>query len=82
MEQEGRLKQMGATVRNATSYFDRLKKNKQCEALARKLMGKMTVEQLSDFRSFYHMMSQICTEVLEERLQGLIVNEITPPLVE
>ncbi|KAI5684314.1 hypothetical protein M9H77_05542 [Catharanthus roseus] len=82
LEQEGRLKQMGATVRNATSYFDRLKKNKQCEGLARKLMGKMTVEQLSDFRSFYHMMSQICTEVLEEKLQGLIVNEITPPLVE
>jgi hypothetical protein len=67
---------MGATVRNASSYFNRLKMNEQREALARKVMGKMSVEQLSDLGSFYHMMGQICSEVLEQKING-IVNELT-----
>ncbi|KAG5227187.1 glutamine amidotransferase GAT1 [Salix suchowensis] len=46
IEQENRLKQMGATVRNA--------------------------EQLSDLLSFYHMMGQICSEVLERKLNGFV----------
>ncbi|KAL3525484.1 hypothetical protein ACH5RR_013856 [Cinchona calisaya] len=75
LEQESRLKQMGATVRNASSYFDRLKLNEEREALAKKVMGKMSVEQLSDIMSFYHMMGQICSEVLERKLQGM-VNEL------
>ena len=66
---------MGATVRNASSYFERLKLIEQKENLARKVMGKMSVEQLSDLMSFYHMMGQICSEVLERKLHG-IVNEV------
>ncbi|GKD43110.1 hypothetical protein Tco_1267755, partial [Tanacetum coccineum] len=35
LQQENRLKQMGATVRNASSYMERLKLNEQREKLAR-----------------------------------------------
>ncbi|KAL2246979.1 uncharacterized protein LOC105176146 [Sesamum indicum] len=72
LQQETRLKQMGATVRNASSYLERLKLNEEKEQLARKVMGKMPVEQLSDLMSFYHMMGQICSEVLERKLQGIV----------
>ena len=68
---------MGATVRNASSYLNRLKLNEERESLARKVMGKMSVEQISDLMSFYHMMGQICSEMLERKLHG-IVNEIGP----
>lgn len=78
LEQECRLKQMGATVRNASSYFDRLKVNEKGEALARKVMWKTPVEKLADLLSFYHMMGKICSEVLERKLQG-IVNELVDP---
>lgn len=76
LAQEARLMQMGATVRNASSYLEKLKMNEEKEALARKVMGKMSMEQLSDLKSFYHMMGQICSEVLERKFQG-IVNEVT-----
>ncbi|KAL6526390.1 hypothetical protein OROHE_015446 [Orobanche hederae] len=76
MQQETRLKQMGATVRNATSYLENLKLNEGREKLARNVMGNMSVEQLSDLMSFYHMMGQICSEVLDRKLHG-IVNELT-----
>ncbi|KAK4490556.1 hypothetical protein RD792_001238 [Penstemon davidsonii] len=76
LQQETRLKQMGATVRNASSYFERLKVNEEREKLARNVMGKMSAEQLSDLMSFYHMMGQVCSEVLERKLNG-IVNELT-----
>lgn len=66
---------MGATVRNAGSYIERLKLNEERERLARNVMGKMSVEQLSDLSAFYHMMGQICSEVLERKLNG-IVNDI------
>ncbi|KDP32980.1 hypothetical protein JCGZ_13011 [Jatropha curcas] len=75
LQQEIRLKQMGATVRNAGSYLEKLKLNEGRERLARNLMGKMAVEQLSDLLSFYRMMGQICSEVLERKLNG-IVNDI------
>ncbi|KAL6286683.1 hypothetical protein ACE6H2_011073 [Prunus campanulata] len=75
LQQENRLKQMGATVRNAGSYIERLKLNEERERLARNVMGKMSVEQLSDLLAFYHMMGQICSEVLERKLNG-IVNDI------
>ncbi|KAF5457478.1 hypothetical protein F2P56_021578 [Juglans regia] len=75
LQQENRLKQMGATVRNAGSYIERLKLNAEKERLARLVMGKMTVEQLSDLMSFYHMLGQICSEVLEKKLSG-IVNDL------
>ncbi|XP_076952556.1 putative glutamine amidotransferase GAT1_2.1 [Bidens hawaiensis] len=69
MQQENRLKQMGATVRNASSYMERLKMNEEREKLARVVMGKMTVEQLSDLNLFYHMMGQICSDMLEKKQQ-------------
>ncbi|KAL2531612.1 Class I glutamine amidotransferase-like superfamily protein [Abeliophyllum distichum] len=76
LQQETRLKQMGATVRNASSYIERLKLNEERERIARNVMGKMSVEQLSDLMSFYHMMGQISSEVLERKLHGLF-NELS-----
>ncbi|KAM1166224.1 hypothetical protein TB2_025093 [Malus domestica] len=75
LQQENRLKQMGATVRNAGSYKQRLKLNEERERLARNVMGKMSVEQLSDLLAFYHMMGKICSEVVERKLNA-IVNDI------
>ncbi|KAI4352196.1 hypothetical protein L6164_006469 [Bauhinia variegata] len=72
MQQENRLKQMGATVRNSKSYIDRLKLNEEREKLARNVMGKMSVDQLSDLLSFYHTMGQICSEVLDRKIHGLV----------
>ncbi|RVX12500.1 putative glutamine amidotransferase [Vitis vinifera] len=75
LQQEKRLKQMGATVRNASVYMERLKMNEEKEKLARTMMGKMSIEQLSEIVSFYHMMGRICSEVLERKLHNL-TNEI------
>nr|XP_043618399.1 putative glutamine amidotransferase GAT1_2.1 [Erigeron canadensis] len=77
MQQEKRLKQMGATVRNASSYFKRMKQNEEREKLARVVMGKMTVEQLSDLALFYHMMGKICSEVLDKKLQNAVSNDLS-----
>ncbi|XP_024984360.1 putative glutamine amidotransferase GAT1_2.1 [Cynara cardunculus var. scolymus] len=77
LQQEKRLKQMGATVRNACSYKERLKVNEEREKLARVVMGKMTVEQLSDLALFYHMMENICSEVLEKKLQNAVPTDLT-----
>nr|CAB3472288.1 unnamed protein product [Digitaria exilis] len=71
VQQEKRLKQMGATVRNASGYLNSLKLNEGREAAARALMAEMTAEQLSDLASFYHNMGRICGEVLDRKLQAL-----------
>lgn len=68
LQQEKRLSQMGATVRNASSYLRRLKMDAKRETLANSVMGKMSIEQLSDLLSFYHMMGKTCSEVLERKL--------------
>lgn len=70
LQQEKRLKQMGATVRNASLYIQRLKMNEEREMVARGIMGKMSAEQLSELLSFYHIMGKICSEVLEKKLHG------------
>ncbi|KAK8636767.1 hypothetical protein V6N13_124505 [Hibiscus sabdariffa] len=70
VQQENRLKQMGATVRNGSHYLEKLKLNQGRERLARNVIGKMSVEQLSQLMSFYHMMGQICSDVLERKLNG------------
>ncbi|CAL9148353.1 putative glutamine amidotransferase GAT1_2.1 [Musa acuminata AAA Group] len=70
IQQEQRLKQMGATVRNATSYLQKLKMNEGREMMARNVMRKMSVEQLSELLSFYHMMGQICSDVLERKIKA------------
>ncbi|KAJ8498589.1 hypothetical protein OPV22_009141 [Ensete ventricosum] len=68
IQQEQRLKQMGATVRNASSYLQKLKMNEGREMTARNVMRKMSVEQLSELLSFYHMMGQICSDELERKI--------------
>ena len=72
MQQENRLKQMGATVRNGGSYIQRLKLNDEKGKLARNVMEKMTIEQLYEVLSFYHTMGQICSEVLESKTHNLV----------
>ncbi|CAO2193562.1 unnamed protein product [Urochloa humidicola] len=71
MQQEKRLKQMGATVRNASGYLNSLKVSGGREAAARALMAEMTVDQLTDLASFYQTMGRICGEVLDSKLQAL-----------
>lgn len=61
---------MGATVRNASSYLQRLKMNEEREMVARGIMGKMSPEQLSELLSFYHIMGNICSEVLDKKLSA------------
>ena len=75
VQQEKRLKQMGATVRNASGYLNSLKLNDGREAAARALMEEMTVDQLSDLASFYHTMGKICSEVLDRKLQSSHLHE-------
>ncbi|CAO2198892.1 unnamed protein product [Urochloa humidicola] len=71
VQQEKRLKQMGATVRNASGYLNSLKVSGGREAAARALMAEMTVDQLTDLASFYQTMGRICGEVLDGKLQAL-----------
>lgn len=66
MQSNTALKQIGATVRNAGSYM------KQSEKMTKNVMGKMSVEQLSDLLSFYHTMGQICSQVLERKLHDVV----------
>ncbi|XP_010681631.2 putative glutamine amidotransferase GAT1_2.1 [Beta vulgaris subsp. vulgaris] len=70
VQQENRLKQMGATVRNGHGY-KKLKLKDEREKVARSIIGKMSIEQLTDMMSFYYMMGQVCSEVLETKLQHL-----------
>lgn len=63
---------MGATVRNANSYIKKLKLLEERQRVARNVMSKMSVDQLSDLMSFYHMMGQICSEELERKLNGVV----------
>ncbi|CAJ2665259.1 unnamed protein product [Trifolium pratense] len=71
VQQENRLKQMGATVRNGGLYVERLKKlNEEREKRANNVMEKMAVEQLSDLLSFYHNMGKICSQILETKLNA------------
>ncbi|CAK7326632.1 unnamed protein product [Dovyalis caffra] len=75
LQQEKRLKQMGATVRNASVYKEKLKMNEERERLARAIMVKMSISQLSDLMSFYHMMGKLCSEALERKLEDRVDEE-------
>ncbi|KAK9115443.1 hypothetical protein Syun_022240 [Stephania yunnanensis] len=75
-QQEKRLKQMGATVRNADSIFGKLKMNEERQRVAKNVMGKMTIEELYDLMSFYQLMEKTCSEVLERKLQALLNEEL------
>jgi orotate phosphoribosyltransferase len=72
VQQENRLKQMGATVRNAGSYIERLKQNEEREKMARNAMEKMSIEQLSELLAFYHTMGQISSEILEKKIHHIV----------
>lgn len=69
-EQEMRLKEMGATVRNGGSYMKKLKVDEDKQRMARNMMNKMNIEQLSELMAFYHLMGNICGDVLERKLHG------------
>uniref|UniRef100_A0ACD5VDA7 Uncharacterized protein n=1 Tax=Avena sativa TaxID=4498 RepID=A0ACD5VDA7_AVESA len=72
-QQEKRLKQMGATVRNASGYLNsRLKVSGEREAAARSLMAKMSAPQLSSLAAFYRSMGNICSDVLGAKLQPAV----------
>ncbi|XP_059315944.1 putative glutamine amidotransferase GAT1_2.1 [Lycium ferocissimum] len=71
LQQENRLKQMGATVRNASTYMNRLKMNEERERMARAILGKMSIEQLSDMVGFYHKMGQLCSEALDKKFSEM-----------
>ena len=58
---------MEATVRNASNIW-RGSENMEMVMTMRNVMEKMSVEQLSELLSFYHMMGQICSDVLEREL--------------
>lgn len=75
-QQEFRLKEMGATVRNAYSYFEKVKMNEKREKAARKVMDGMSLEQLTDLMSFYHMMGKICSEVVETKLLEVVNDQV------
>ncbi|CAI9779100.1 unnamed protein product [Fraxinus pennsylvanica] len=70
LQQQKRLKQMGATVRIASVYIDRLKLNDRREKAAKDIIGKMSIEQLSEMVSFYHMMGNMCSGALEKKLKN------------
>lgn len=53
-------------------YLERLMKNEERERVARIIMEKMSIEQLSDLMSLYQMMGRKCSEELEKKLQDLI----------
>ncbi|KAF2322558.1 hypothetical protein P3X46_031390 [Hevea brasiliensis] len=76
LQQVNRLHQMGATVRNASAYREKLKMNEERERVARIIMGKMSIGHLSDLISFYHMMGKICSEALEKKLQDSVNEEV------
>ncbi|KAM0826686.1 hypothetical protein ACQ4PT_068715 [Festuca glaucescens] len=69
-QQEKRLKQMGATVRNASGYLNStLKVSEEREAAARAVMVKMSAAQLSSLATLYRAMGAICADVLDAKLQ-------------
>lgn len=68
---------MGATVRNASVYKERLKMNEERERVARAIMGKMAISQLSDLMSFYHLMGELCSEALERMFRDRVDEEPT-----
>ncbi|ONK68178.1 uncharacterized protein A4U43_C05F8440 [Asparagus officinalis] len=68
LQQEKRLKQMGATVRNASSYMEGVRKNEARGIAAQNVMERMSIEQLSELLSFYHKMGKICSDVLKRKI--------------
>lgn len=73
-QQEKRLKQTGPTVRNAYACMKQLKMSEQREKVAKAIIAKMSIEQISDLMSFYRISSRICTDDLETKFHDLLLN--------
>lgn len=67
-QQEIRLKQKVSTVRKISCYWQRLKINEEREMVAKNVMRKIFVEQLSDLVYFNYMFGQISSKVLDRKL--------------
>ncbi|ESQ35301.1 hypothetical protein EUTSA_v10009317mg [Eutrema salsugineum] len=63
-QQENRLKQMGATVRNSCVYMKRMKRKEEQE----RAMDKLSTERLSDLLSFHRMMARLCSDAIQRKL--------------
>uniref|UniRef100_M4EDC4 Uncharacterized protein n=1 Tax=Brassica campestris TaxID=3711 RepID=M4EDC4_BRACM len=63
-QQENRLKQMGATVRNSCVYMKRMKRKEEQE----RAMDKLSAERLSDLLSFHRMMARLCSDAIKRKL--------------
>ncbi|KAL0799599.1 hypothetical protein Bca101_054774 [Brassica carinata] len=63
-QQENRLKQMGATVRNSCVYMKRMKRKEEQE----RAMDKLSTERLSDLLSFHNMMARLCSDAINRKL--------------
>lgn len=68
--QQHRLKQMGATGSNASVYINRLKLYYQREKAGKDIIGSMSIEQLSEMVFLYHMMGNMFSEALEQKLKN------------
>lgn len=75
LQQENRLKQVGATVRNGSVYINKLKMDQLREKVARTMMANMSIEQLSKLMAFYGLMRQICSETMERKMHELLQEE-------
>ncbi|XP_004497056.1 putative glutamine amidotransferase GAT1_2.1 [Cicer arietinum] len=75
LQQENRLKQVGATIRNGSGYTHKMKMNQVREKTARTMMANMSMEQLSELVSFYGLMHQICSETMDRKMHELLVEE-------
>ncbi|XP_061357740.1 putative glutamine amidotransferase GAT1_2.1 [Gastrolobium bilobum] len=75
LQQENRLKQVGATIRNGSVFTHKLKMYQVREKVATTMMANMSVEQLSEMMSFYGLMRQICSETLERKMHDLLQEE-------
>lgn len=75
LQQENRLKQVGATVRNGSVYINKLKMDQLREKVARTMMANMSIEQLSELMAFYGLMRQICSETMERKMHELLQEE-------
>ncbi|KAF8095095.1 hypothetical protein N665_0341s0021 [Sinapis alba] len=63
-QQENRLKQMGATVRNSCVYMKRMKRKEEQQ----RAMDKLSAERLSDLLSFHRMMARLCSDAIKRKL--------------
>ncbi|RID74584.1 hypothetical protein BRARA_B01676 [Brassica rapa] len=70
MDQEMKLREMGATMRNGGSFTQKLRLDEDKQRKAMNIMKRMNVERLSELIAFYTLMGKISREVLERKLNG------------